>query len=95
MNNWNKFFWVFFIVLGGGIIVYSLGNFSLEVLIGLVIIAIGIEKLGEEFSDKKISREQEKMKKLLNYISQWTQKEYEFIRKFRNVCSEFGSAICS
>lgn len=83
-DYWNRLFWIVFIVLGIFIIVGTIGNiFFVDVMIGLVVVIIGMERLAEEVDKQAIRGEQTRIHQNLDYVSTWLGDSYAFAKSVR------------
>jgi predicted HTH transcriptional regulator len=80
MNHWNRTFWAFFVLLG---ILITIGifidAFLLYVFLGMVVISMGIMKLGEELSNEKIKDEHRRLRETMDYVTQWMNSNQDFV----------------
>ncbi|RLI98114.1 MAG: hypothetical protein DRO99_01540 [Candidatus Aenigmatarchaeota archaeon] len=62
-HGWNKLFWAIFIIICIVIFVGFMADIFgiVEVLISLVLIILGVEKLGEELTDQKLKERQDRL----------------------------------
>lgn len=85
MNNWNKLFWLLFIAAGALMISGVLRNlFFAEIVLGLLLIALGLAKIGEEMSDRTLRRSQERVKDSLEYLTMLMESNHEFSKKLKD-----------
>ncbi len=72
MNNWTKAFWVLFIIAGALVITGSFIRIMfLDILLGIIVIAIGIQKLGEDLYGEELDREKGEIKEGVKYLTNW------------------------
>lgn len=75
--NWDSIFWVLYVVTGVAIIVAaSLQIMPTEYLLGLVIVIIGIERLGVEFAHRKMLEKQSELSENLFYVSKGLEENF-------------------
>lgn len=83
---WNKLFWIVFTVLGIFIIIGAIGNvFLVEILLGLVVVIIGMERLAEEVDKQAIRGDQAKIHENIDYVSTWLGDSYAFTKQFKDL----------
>lgn len=76
----NSVFWLFFIALGILAIFGVIFNvFLIDILLGLIVILIGIQKLVEEHHKKELEGKQNSANDALQHISQWLNASHEFM----------------
>ncbi|MFH1364164.1 MAG: hypothetical protein ABIH52_00750 [Candidatus Aenigmatarchaeota archaeon] len=81
MKHLDITFWALFIVIGAAVITSSLINtIIVDILLGLVIIILGVHKLSQEFTAKKITESQEQSQKKINHILEWLDKNYKYTK---------------
>ncbi len=84
MNQWNRIFWAFFIFIGVVIILGTLAGVAyMELLLGLIIIILGIQKLGEEIHSSDIRKGQEKISRNMDYLTHWSNSTYDYIKNMK------------
>ena len=85
MNHWNRIFWAFFVFIGLVIVFGTLFKaLYIEILLGLVVIIVGIHKLGEERSSNNIEETQTKLNRSVDYIAHWMNSMYDFSKNLKN-----------
>ena len=84
MNQWNRIFWGFFIFIGFVIMVGTFLRVAyLEILFGLIVIILGIQKLGEEIRSRETGESQRKMNRNMDYLTHWTNATYDYIKNMK------------
>jgi superfamily II RNA helicase len=84
MNQWNRIFWGFFIFIGLVIVIGTLLKVAyLEILFGLIVIILGIQKLGEEIRSREVDENQKKMSRNMDYLTHWTNATYDYIKNMK------------
>ncbi len=88
MNHYNKLFWLFFAVAGGIFILSTtIGWITLAYLdlaLGLIIIAAGVHRIGDEFFKRRIINAQMEQVRSINELLQWAEKSYDYTRAFKD-----------
>ncbi len=85
MNQWDKVFWILFIVIGAIIVIGTLGNiFIFDILLGVAVIVIGTQKLAEDIKSSKLNDEQEKINENINNISHWMNSSNNYTKNLKN-----------
>lgn len=70
MDYWSSIFWLLFIIAGGFVIAGSfIRLIFLDILLGLILIAIGILKLGEEIANRNLSRRHKNINESIDYLT--------------------------
>ncbi len=81
----TRIFWILFIIMGifliGGILVNVI---IIDILLGLIIIVIGVQKLDGEWHKKRMENEQGKIKETLGYMAEWVNASHGYMKKIRN-----------
>jgi ABC-type transport system involved in cytochrome bd biosynthesis fused ATPase/permease subunit len=81
----NSVFWLLFIVLVLFAVFGVIFNlFLIDILIGLVVVLIGIQKLIEERHKNEMERKQNSANDTLKHISQWLDASHEFMSTMKN-----------
>jgi membrane-associated HD superfamily phosphohydrolase len=85
--HYNRLFWLFF-VIAAAIFIYSIIfttiSFGyLDIAIGLILVVIGIHRIGEEFSIRRMKDTQNDTSRYVNELLQWAQKSYDYTRSFK------------
>jgi len=79
MGALDKIFWAIFIIVGIAIALStSISIPILDVLLGLAVVLIGVQKLVEDYRNKEVSEEQKRMKESLDSISKWVRESNDF-----------------
>lgn len=85
MNHWNRIFWAFFIFIGFVIVFGTLLRVAyIEILLGLIVIILGVQKLGEETHSNDVKDNQDKINRSMDYIIHWANSTYDYIKNMRN-----------
>lgn len=70
MTHWNNAFWAMFVVMGALIIVSTLFNILfLDLLLVFIVVAIGIFKLSDEFSNNSIIHKNKNYNESIKYLT--------------------------
>lgn len=70
MDYWNTAFWLLFVIAGGFVIAGSfIRLIFLDILLGLILIAIGVMKLGEEIANRNLSRRHSSISESIDYLT--------------------------
>jgi len=70
MTQWNRAFWILFAVMGMIVITgFIVRVLYIEIILGFLVIAIGILKLGEELTRKEIQDNHDNFKDNIRYLS--------------------------
>ncbi len=70
MTQWNKAFWAIFVMLGAIIIAGSIVHILfLDIIFGLLVIGVGVAKLAEEISSRRLQRKHAVMNESINYLT--------------------------
>jgi hypothetical protein len=70
IRRWNCLFWLAFVVLGALIIAGSIVRIIyIDLIFGLMVVAVGAAKLGEELTDRKLRRKQSAMHESIQYLT--------------------------
>jgi len=81
----GKIFWLFFIIIGifviGGIFI---NLFFIDILLGLILIVIGVQRLDEEYHKKSLESERRKTKETMDYMAQWLDASHDYIKLVKN-----------
>lgn len=81
----SKIFWFFFIVLGIFVIGGEIFNlFFIDILLGLVMIVIGVQRLEEEHHKRTLESEQKKINETIKYMAQWLDASHDYISEVKN-----------
>ena len=81
----NKVFWFFFTILGIFVIGGFLSNlYFIDILLGLVMIVIGVQRLEEEHNKREMRKEHNKVNDTLKYITQWLDASHDYISEMKN-----------
>ncbi len=88
LRHYNKLFWLLF-ALAGATFIYtvSLGAmelFHLDLILGAALIVIGLHRIGEEFSHRRIRTSYDDMVRAINELLQWAEKSYDYTRAFKD-----------
>ncbi len=83
--NWDKIFWIVFILIGIVSIFTSLtGILSPDLLVGLVIIVIGVEKLAIDFIYVKVKENQKRLNEGVYNVSRGIEQTYELTSRSKD-----------
>lgn len=78
-------FWAFFVLIGLVMIFGSILNVTyLDILLGLFVVILGIQKLGEENRAVSIEAKQEKIERNLDQVNHWTNSTYDYINNMKS-----------
>lgn len=84
MNHWNRIFWAFFIFIGLVIIFGTLFQaMYVEVLLGLVVIILGIQKLGDEKVIMRLEDNQAKVNRSMDYMIHWSNTMHDYVKNMK------------
>jgi hypothetical protein len=88
MNHYNKLFWLFFAIAGAIFILSTtIGWITLAYLdlaLGMIIIAAGVHRIGDEFFKRRIIKAQTEQVRSINELLQWAEKSYDYTRAFKD-----------
>jgi len=75
--NWDHVFWIMFIITSIiAALTFFLGIVSSDILLGLIIIVIGIERIGVEIAHKKMLEKQSELSENLFYVSKGLEENF-------------------
>jgi hypothetical protein len=84
LDHWDKVFWLLFIIIGAIITTGTLGNlFIFDIILGVAVIIIGVQKLAEEIRSKRLASEQEKISSNAASIFQWLNSSHAYTKKIK------------
>lgn len=70
MDYWSSIFWLLFVIAGGFVITGSFIRLVfLDILLGLILIAIGVLKLSEDITRKNLSRRHSNISESMDYLA--------------------------
>jgi len=70
MTEWNRVFWLVFIVLGAIVIAGSMVHILyLDLIFGLLVIGVGVAKLAEEITDRRLQKKHAAMNESIGYLT--------------------------
>jgi hypothetical protein len=70
MFNWNRVFWVVFVVLGAFIIAGTMVRIIyLDIVMGLLVVGVGAARLAEEITHRKMQHRHRSMHESINYLT--------------------------
>jgi len=72
----NVIFWVFFILMGFFVFLWSV-----EIAIGLLVVMVGVHKIGGEIKIRRLTRERDNLQETLEEVREWVQKDYDYTKK--------------
>ena len=85
MNQWNRIFWAFFVFIGLVVIFGTLFRaLYIEVLLGLVVIIIGIHKLGEEKHSINMEDAQRRVSRNMDYMIHWSNSMHDYVKGMKD-----------
>lgn len=86
-RHYNKLFWLFFVIASAifiySIILTTLSFGYLDMAIGVILVVIGIHRIGEEFSMRRMKDTQNDTARYVNELLQWAEKSYDYTRAFK------------
>jgi len=87
VRHYNKLFWLFFVAAGALFVAASalgmLNQWYAEILLGLLLVVVGIHRIGEEFFNRKLRESQDTSVRTINELLQWAEKSYDYTRAFK------------
>ncbi|MBI4176727.1 MAG: hypothetical protein HY518_05965, partial [Candidatus Aenigmarchaeota archaeon] len=84
-NHWNRLFWALFVVAGIAIAVSTLtASFLADVLLGVLIVAIGVQKIGEELHSKGMAARYRKVQENLESMTGTLENSHYFAKQTRD-----------
>jgi DNA anti-recombination protein RmuC len=70
MDYWSSVFWLLFVIAGGFVITGSfIRLIFLDILLGLILIAIGVLKLNEDITKRNLGRRHNNINESINYLT--------------------------
>ena len=88
ISHYNKMFWLIFLAAGtmfiSSVALGMLGLHYLDLVLGLVIVAAGIHRIGEEFSNRSMRKANDDSMRTINELLQWAEKSYDYTREFKD-----------
>lgn len=81
----DRIFWALFLVLAAGLIASMIANiFYIDVLLGLIVITMGLYKLGEEYYSRHFHKEHQRMAEDMDNVMEWLTHSYEFTKRMKD-----------
>lgn len=81
----DRIFWVLFLILGVGLIASMIINvFYVDVLLGLILITMGLYKLGEEYYSRHFHKEHQRISEDMDNVMEWLTHNYEFTKRMKD-----------
>jgi 5-bromo-4-chloroindolyl phosphate hydrolysis protein len=82
---WSKVFWIVFIAIGLLIISGITTNlFVADIILGLVVVILGLERLLEELKHKELVARHEQTRKDLEYFSDWLHENLQLTKSIKS-----------
>lgn len=78
LANESWVFWVVFILMG-----FFVALQSLEVALGLLVVAVGVHKVGSELRLRRMRRERSSLEETLNNVRELLERDYEYVRELQ------------
>ena len=86
--HYNRLFWLFFLIAAAIFIITAstslLDIFYLEAVIGLLLVVAGINRIGDEFFNRRIKEAHDDSVRTINELLQWAEKSYDYTRAFKD-----------
>ena len=86
-RHYNKLFWLFFVIASAIFIcsiMFTTPTYGyLDIVAGVILVVIGIHRIGEEFSMRRFRDTQDEISRYVNELLQWAQKSYDYTRSFK------------
>ncbi len=88
LSHYNKLFWLLFAIAGGifiaSVLLGILSMMYLDLVLGIVLVAAGIHRTGDEFFNRSIKSAHEDSVRTINELLQWAEKSYDYTRDFKD-----------
>jgi hypothetical protein len=88
LRHYNKIFWILFVIAGITYItaqVFALIDITnLDLVLGLILIVVGLHRIGTEYTQRTIKRIQDDTNRSVNELLQWAEKSYDYTRGFKD-----------
>lgn len=86
MNEWDRIFWVMFVVLEAAIIVGNIWvNSPVALILGFVVILIGTAKLGDDMFRRSMHHDHLASKETINKMRNWLNRQYELTQGIKDL----------
>jgi len=86
MNNWDKVFWMLFVLLQFAIIVTNIWFYNpVGFIVGLVLIVAGFAKLGSDIAHKKVRQDVLENKDSIKKMTNWLNRQYELTKGIKEI----------
>jgi hypothetical protein len=84
MKQWNRAFWILFIITAALVVAAMIVRILyLDIMLGFLVVSIGIIKLSEEFSSREITHSHDDIRDNIRYLSHQVDASHLFSRRVK------------